>query len=188
MWLENLVVVEFHFLQTTKQVPCHLDSVAQALTLACAEVSFLRKQAPAGVPVPHEFCHFNFNLPHRDNPCLFQLIQRAKEDRPMRFMLKAILDTDRANAAAKAGTLGKTIQDIVAELRPEAAYFTDDHGKRTAYIIFDMRDASQIPAVAEPWFLAFKAEVEFHAVMVPKDLSKAGSSIERAARRYAPAA
>ena len=106
----------------------------------------------------------------------------------MRFMLKAILDTDKANAAAKAGTLGKTIQDIVAELKPEAAYFTDDHGKRTAFIIFDMRDASQIPAVAEPWFLAFKAEVEFHAVMVPKDLNKAGSSIERAARKYSPAA
>lgn len=106
----------------------------------------------------------------------------------MRFMLKAILDTEMANAAAKAGTLGETIEDIVAELKPEAAYFTDDHGKRTAYIVFDMRDASQIPAVAEPWFLAFKAHVEFHAVMVPKDLSKAGASIDRAARKYSPAA
>jgi hypothetical protein len=106
----------------------------------------------------------------------------------MRFMLKAILDTEMANAAAKAGTLGETIQDIVGELKPEAAYFTDDHGKRTAYIIFDMRDASQIPAVAEPWFLAFKAHVEFHAVMVPKDLSKAGASIDKAARKYSPAA
>ena len=106
----------------------------------------------------------------------------------MRFMLKAVLDTEKANAAARAGILGETIQDIVAELKPEAAYFTDDRGKRTAYIIFDMRDASQIPAVAEPWFLAFKAEVEFHAVMVPKDLNKAGPSIEQAARRYAPAA
>ena len=50
--------------------------VAQALTLACAEASFLRKQAPAGeppphhantarggdpVPVPHELGHFRFN-------------------------------------------------------------------------------------------------------------------------------
>jgi hypothetical protein len=106
----------------------------------------------------------------------------------MRFMLKAILDTEQANAAAKAGKLSKTIQDIVTELKPEAAYFTDDHGKRTAYIFFEMRDASQIPAVAEPWFLAFKAELEFHAVMVPEDLSKAGPSIEQAAKRYAPAA
>ena len=106
----------------------------------------------------------------------------------MRFMLKASLDTDKANAVAKAGTLGKTIQEIVAELKPEAAYFTDDHGKRTAYIIFDMRDASQMPAVAEPWFLAFAAQLEFHAVMVAEDLTKAGPSMEQAARKYSPAA
>lgn len=106
----------------------------------------------------------------------------------MRFLLKAIMDTEKANTAAKAGTLGKTVQDIVDELKPEAAYFTDDHGKRTAYIIFDMRDASQIPAVAEPWFLAFNAHIEFHAVMLPEDLGKAGPSIAQAARKYSPAA
>jgi len=69
-------------------------------------------------------------------------------------------------------------------LKPETAYFTDDHGKRTAYVFFELRDASQIPAVAEPWFLAFNAHVEFHPVMVAKDLAKAGSGIEQAARRY----
>jgi hypothetical protein len=106
----------------------------------------------------------------------------------MRFMLKAILDTEKANAAAKAGTLGKTIRSIVGALKPEAAYFTDDHGKRTAYVFFDMRDASQIPAVAEPWFVAFSAHIEFHAVMVPEDLAKAASSIDQASKKYSPAA
>lgn len=102
----------------------------------------------------------------------------------MRFMLKAILDTERANAATRAGTLAKTIQAILGELKPETAYFTDDHGKRTAYVFFEMRDASQIPAVAEPWFLAFNAHLEFHPVMVVKDLAKAGAGIEHAARKY----
>jgi hypothetical protein len=102
----------------------------------------------------------------------------------MRFMLKAILDTEKANAAARAGTLGKTIQAIVAELKPETAYFTDDHGKRTAYVFFELRDASQIPAAAEPWFQAFNAHLEFHPVMVAKDLAKAGTGIEHAARKY----
>jgi hypothetical protein len=106
----------------------------------------------------------------------------------MRFMLKAILDTEKANTAAKAGTLGKTIQTIVSELKPEAAYFTDDHGKRTAYVFFDMRETSQVPAIAEPWFLAFNAHVEFHPVMAPEDLAKAGPSIDQAAKKYSPAA
>jgi hypothetical protein len=103
----------------------------------------------------------------------------------MRFMLKAILDTEKANAAAKSGALGKTIQGIVAELKPEAAYFTEDHGKRTAYIFFDMRDPSQIPAIAEPWFLAFNAHLEFHAAMNSDDLAKAAPGIEQAVRKYA---
>lgn len=103
----------------------------------------------------------------------------------MRFLMKAIMDTDRANALAKAGKLGTTIRQIIDELKPEAAYFGDDHGKRTAFIIVDMKDASQIPEIAEPWFLALNAHIEIHPVMVAADLEKAVPSIANAAKRYA---
>ena len=48
-----------------------------------------------------------------------------------------------------------------------------------------MQDASQIPAIAEPWFLAFNASVEIHPVMIPDDLTKAGGAIENAVKKYA---
>jgi hypothetical protein len=54
------------------------------------------------------------------------------------------------NAAARAGKLGSTIQPILADLKPEAVYFMDDNGRRTAFIFLDMQDGSQIPAIAEP--------------------------------------
>ena len=47
-----------------------------------------------------------------------------------------------------------------------------------------MQDASQIPAIAEPWFLAFNARLEIHPVMVPDDLTRAGSAIEAAVKKY----
>ena len=47
-----------------------------------------------------------------------------------------------------------------------------------------MTDASQIPAIAEPWFLAFNASIECQPVMVPEDLAKAGSAIEAAVNKY----
>ncbi len=102
----------------------------------------------------------------------------------MRFLLKVNIPVDAGNAAARAGKLAGTIQSILAEQKPEAVYFTDDKGQRTGFIFLDMQDASQIPAIAEPWFLAFNAQVEIHPVMVPDDLTKAGKAIEPAVWKY----
>ena len=102
----------------------------------------------------------------------------------MRFLLKVNIPVDAGNVAAKAGKLGEKIQQILGDLKPEAVYFTADNGQRTAFIFLDMQDASQVPAIAEPWFLAFDAEVEIHPVMVPDDLMKAGPAIEQAVKKY----
>lgn len=102
----------------------------------------------------------------------------------MRFLLKVNIPVESGNAAARAGKLGPTIQSILADLKPEAAYFTDDKGQRTGFIVLEMQDASQIPAIAEPWFLAFNASIEIHPVMIPADLAKAGPAIEQAVKSY----
>ena len=103
----------------------------------------------------------------------------------MRMLLRVSIPIETGNAAAKAGTLGSTIESILADLKPEAAYFyADDQGQRAGSIVFDMKDTSQIPAVAEPWFLAFNAQVSLRPVMNPKDLAKAGSAISKAAKKH----
>jgi hypothetical protein len=102
----------------------------------------------------------------------------------MRFFVKVNIPTEAGNAAAKAGTLGSTIQSILEDLKPEAAYFTDDAGQRTALLFLDMDDGSQIPAMCEPWFLAFNASIECHPVMIGEDLAKAGPAIEAAVKKY----
>jgi hypothetical protein len=103
----------------------------------------------------------------------------------MRMLLRVSIPVETGNAAAKAGTLGSTIEKILSDLKPEAAYFfADDHGRRSGSIVFDLKDSSHIPAIAEPWFLAFNAEISLRPVMNPDDLEKAGSSIAKAAKRY----
>ena len=102
----------------------------------------------------------------------------------MRVLLKVEFPVEAGNAAIKAGTLPKTIQAILDEQKPEAAYFLDSNGKRAGLLILDLKDPSQIPAVAEPWFLAFNASVEIHPVMTPADLAKAGPAIEQAVKKY----
>jgi hypothetical protein len=101
------------------------------------------------------------------------------------MLLRVSIPVEAGNAAAKNGTLGSTVERILADLKPEAAYFyADDEGQRSGSIVFDMKDASQVPAVAEPWFLAFSAKVSLRPIMNPQDLAKAGPSIGEAAKKY----
>jgi len=103
----------------------------------------------------------------------------------MRMLLRVSIPPETGNAAAKAGTLGSTVEKILADLKPEAAYFfADDNGNRSGSIVFDMKDTSQIPAVAEPWFLAFSAKVSFRPVMNAQDLARAGEGIAAAVKNF----
>ena len=102
----------------------------------------------------------------------------------MRFMITCRIPMDRGNELAKNGTLGETIQTIMEELQPEAAYFSDIDGARGGYIVVEMEDASQIPAMAEPLFLGLGATIQVHPVMTPEDLAKGTPAIEQAAQKY----
>ena len=103
----------------------------------------------------------------------------------MRMLLRVSIPVDTGNAAAKAGTIGSTIEKIVADLKPEAAYFmADDNGCRSGSIVFDLKDSSDIPSVTEPWFLAFNATVSLRPVMSPQDLAKAGPGIATAVQKF----
>ena len=102
----------------------------------------------------------------------------------MRFMLKISIPVETGNAGIKNGTLPATFQSILEEQKPEAVYFAAVDGKRTIYLILDMQDTSQMPAIAEPWFLAFNASLEVSPVMTPEDLEKGGPGLEAAAKKY----
>ena len=46
-----------------------------------------------------------------------------------------------------------------------------------------MADPSKIPAIAEPWFLIFNADVKFRIAMTPDDLKK--SDLDAAGKKWA---
>lgn len=102
----------------------------------------------------------------------------------MRMMMKVTIPVESGNDASRRGSLGATIQKILAEMKPEAAYFAEDGGQRTGYIFFDMTNSSQLPAVAEPWFLAFNASLTVRPAMTPQDLGNATPAIERAVENF----
>jgi hypothetical protein len=102
----------------------------------------------------------------------------------MRVLMTVEFPVEPGNAAMRDGTLPKTIQSILDEQKPEAAYFVASNGKRSALLFLDMQEPSQIPALAEPWFLAFNAGVEIRPVMNAEDLVKAKPAIEQVVKKY----
>ncbi len=102
----------------------------------------------------------------------------------MRMMMKVSIPVETGNEVVRRGSLGSTIQKILAEMKPEAAYFAEDGGQRTGYIFFDMKDSSQLPAVAEPWFLALNASLTVRPAMTPQDLGNATPAIQRAVENF----
>jgi len=106
----------------------------------------------------------------------------------MRILMKVSIPVAEGNAAVADGTLASTIGSILADQKPEAVYFLEENGARTGFIFVNLADASQIPGLAEPWFLAFNAKVHLHPAMSMEDLKNAVPSIEAAARKYAQTA
>ena len=100
----------------------------------------------------------------------------------MRFLFKISIPVEAGNKAAKDGF--SVIPKILEQQKPEAAYFIAENGNRTGILVIDMSDASQIPAIAEPWFLALGASIEVTPAMVPADLKKAGPAVEQAVKQF----
>jgi hypothetical protein len=87
-------------------------------------------------------------------------------------MLRWTVPVEKGNEAIRDGSLQRTMESLMEELKPEAAYFFPEGGERAGQMVFDMTDPSQIPQIAERLFLALDAAVEFLPVMNGDDLRK----------------
>lgn len=100
----------------------------------------------------------------------------------MRFLFKISWPVEAGNEAAKGGF--QVVEKILSDQKPEAAYFIAEGGMRTAILIMSMKDVSQLPDIAEPWFLALNARIEVTPAMVADDLKKAGPAIQHAVKNF----
>ena len=100
---------------------------------------------------------------------------------------KPAVEAKVAELVSKGGKLVSKIESLgrnwVATLEDRTAV-PDVDGCRGGHIYFNMDDASHIPAICEPWMLAFDATIEVHPVMTPEDLKKAGKAIKRVAKKH----
>jgi hypothetical protein len=101
-------------------------------------------------------------------------IESLKQPRgaAMRMMMKVQMDPEAASRAIADGSMPQVMQETLERLQPEAAYFGPDNGIRTAFIVFDLQDPSQLPPISEPLFSTLKANIQMFPVMDREDLKK----------------
>jgi len=85
-------------------------------------------------------------------------------------MARISIPVESGNRAIKDGSLGAAMQQAAERWKPEGMYFTTFDGRRTAFMVFDLPDASDIPPFAEPFFNQLNADVELAPVMNGVDL------------------
>jgi len=92
----------------------------------------------------------------------------------MKMLMNVKFPHEPFNTLVREGTAGEVLRKILDDLTPESIYFVEQGGTRAAVAIIDVADASQIPSLAEPFFLKFNADCKFRIAMSPEDLGKAG--------------
>ncbi len=102
----------------------------------------------------------------------------------MRVLVKVTIPTEAGNKMIKKPDFPDLMKGILARLKPEAAYYMSLGGQRCAMFFANMESSVQIPAVAEPLWLAMGADVEIVPVMNQDEFNQAGPSIAEAARKY----
>ena len=62
------------------------------------------------------------------------------------------------------------MQSTMERLKPEAAYFTAVEGDRGGFIVFDLKDPSDIPSICEPFFIELGAKCHLAPAMSVDDV------------------
>ena len=92
----------------------------------------------------------------------------------MKVILEFRIPMEPFNTMVKNGTAGQQVQKVFGAIKPESLYFNAKDGLRGGIAIVDLPDASKIPSLAEPLFLAFNATVQILPCMTSEDLAKGG--------------
>ena len=96
----------------------------------------------------------------------------------LRVLLKAMIPTTEGNQMVKDPNFLKNIENYINMFNCEASYFTEMDGNRTFIFVLDLPNTDMIPAIAEPLFQRYEADVEIHPAMNFDDLKNAISKMQ----------
>jgi hypothetical protein len=91
----------------------------------------------------------------------------------MKMLLSVDFPLEPFNSLVRSGKAGEILGRILETIKPETAYFTEQDGKRGGIFVVNVQNPSDVPVLAEPFFLKFNASCKFRVLMSPEELQKA---------------
>ena len=71
----------------------------------------------------------------------------------IRTLLRVKADVEASNRSVADGTLPQVINSTIEKPQAEATYLLTSEGCRSCLIVFDLKDPSDFPAIAESFFM-----------------------------------
>jgi hypothetical protein len=90
----------------------------------------------------------------------------------MRMFMSVQIPNESGNAAIKSGALPRVMGKFMETFKPESAYFITKDGDRCGHFYVDLKDVTQMPSIAEPFFIELGAKVTYCPAMNAEDLKK----------------
>lgn len=103
----------------------------------------------------------------------------------MRFLVRFHIPVETGNELIRSGRMTEIMKSLMADMKPEAAYFLPENGSRTGYMFVQADDGSALVTLCEPFFMAMNAAVEFLPVMNADDLQRGLAAMEQTVSRFA---
>ncbi len=97
----------------------------------------------------------------------------------MRTMMTIRIPIEAANRTVKDGSAKRILQSALETLRPEATYFFPAEEGRTILLFLDVKEASDLPSIGEPFFHGFDARISFTPVMNLQDFQAGLAKLAR---------
>lgn len=90
----------------------------------------------------------------------------------MRTLMTIEIPVETGSRALVDGTLAETVELVLSDIKPEAAFFSAAAGVRTIHAVFELADPVGICPTIEPFFTRLNAKVELTPCMNADELAE----------------
>jgi hypothetical protein len=99
------------------------------------------------------------------------------------YLVTAKIPVTAGNKMVK-GDMEALLNKVMGDVRPEQTFFSVQQGQRAVIFLVDVKEASELPRIAEALWLSVEADVEFLSVVMADEFAKAGPAIAQVVAHY----